>query len=159
LGKVKITTWVDQETAGVLKGLAAQHGVSVSEVCAEKLRASVVQHGSEVGAEVMLPAVRAAIRREVAGMADRFANLLVRGALESAATRRTVYQLLVEEFGTEDAKRRNEAAWTGSVESLRRPARGLRELLGEVARDTDGAADADAAGEAGAEARSGGLRP
>jgi len=92
-------------------------------------------------------------------MADRFANLLVRGALESAATRRTVYQLLVEEFGTEDAKRRNEAAWSGSVESLRRPARGLRELLGEVARDTDGAADADAAADAGAEARSGGLRP
>ena len=149
MSKVKITAWVDERTASAIKGLAAQQGVSVSEMGARLLRRGVEESAAGgVGAEVLLPAVRAAIRREVAGMADRFAHLLARGALESAATRRTVYQLLVKELGVEDARRTNEAAWTGSVESLKRPARGLRELLREAAEDAggDGTGDPGAAG-------------
>jgi hypothetical protein len=159
MGKVKVTTWVDGETAGVLRGLAAQHGVSMSEMCAERLRASVAEHAGEVGVEVLLPALRAAIRREVGGMADRFAHLLARSALESAASRRTVYQLLVRELGAEDARRANEAAWSGSIESLKRPARGLQELLGEFAGDEDGAVDLGVEAGAGTDARADGRHP
>ncbi len=156
MSKVKITTWVDEGTAGIVRGLAAQNGVSVSELCALMLKRGVEEQAAGgVGVEVLLPAVRAAVRREVAGMADRLARLLARSALESAATRRVAYQLLVGELGAEGARDVNEAAWMGSVESLKRPARGLREILGELAAEDGrdgagggrgGATDADGMG-------------
>ena len=49
MSKVKITTWVDERTASAIKGLAAQQGVSVSELCAQKLKASVEEDGGAVG--------------------------------------------------------------------------------------------------------------
>ena len=66
VSKVKITAWVDERTASMIKGLAAQQGVSVSELCAELLRRGVEEDAAGgVGAEVLLPAVRASVRREV----------------------------------------------------------------------------------------------
>ena len=141
MSKVKITTWVDEGTAKVLRGLAAQHGVSLSEVCARNLRRSVEDHAEGVGAEIVVPAVRAAVRREVGRMSDRLAHLLARSALESAAGRRVAYQILVGELGAEGARDANEAAWKGSVASLKRPAQGLREILGELAAEDGRRAD------------------
>ena len=132
MGKVKVTTWVDERTVDVVRGLAAQNGVSMSEMCAEMLRVSVAERAGEVGAEVLLPALRGAIRREVAKMSDRLAHLSSRSAYESAASRRLVFQLLAEEFGPEEANARNRAAWKASVESLRKPVEGLREILDET---------------------------
>ena len=63
-------------------------------------------------------------------MSDRVSHLLARAALEAATTRRLLYQLLVREVGAEEARRLNQAAWTGSVDSLRKPAEGLRDILG-----------------------------
>ncbi len=103
----------------------------MSELCARKLKASVEEHAGEVGTEVVVPAVRASVRREVGRMGDRLAHLLARSALESAAARRVAFQLLAEELGVEEANRRNKAAWKGSVESLKKPAEGLREILEE----------------------------
>jgi hypothetical protein len=60
-----------------------------------------------VGAEVLFPAVRASVKREAGRMGDRLAQLLARSALESAAARRVVFQLLGEELGSEEARRRN----------------------------------------------------
>jgi hypothetical protein len=146
MSKVKMTAWVDESTASTIKGLATQHGVSVSEMCARLLRRGIEEDAAGgVGAEVLVPAVRASVRREVGRMSDRLAQLLARSALESAAARRVVYQLLVEELGPEDARRANEVAWTRSVESLKKPARGLREILEEASEDgagEDRAADA-----------------
>ena len=148
MSKVKITTWVDEETAGIVRGLAAQNGVSVSELCALMLKRGVEEQAAGgVGVEVLLPAVRGAVRREVAGMTDKLARLMARSALESEASRRLVYQLLVEELGTERARESNQVALVGSVERLQRPARGLRELLdvaGEGVRD--GSSDAERTG-------------
>lgn len=146
VSKVKITTWVDEGTASVLRGLAAQHGVSLSELCAQKLKGSVEEEGGAVGMDILLPAVRGAVRRELARMSDRLARLMARSALESAAGRRALYQLLVSEFGADGAAGINRAAWERSVESLKKPAEGLREILGEgsvsVASE-DGAASPD----------------
>jgi hypothetical protein len=150
VSKVKITTWVDERTASAIKGLAAQHGVSVSEMCAQLLRREVEEDAAGgVGAEILLPAVRAAVRREVGRMSDRLAQLLARSALESAAARRVAFQLLAEELGVEEANRRNQAAWRGSVESLKKPAEGLREILEEgTPRDGGGGrGDGAASGE------------
>jgi hypothetical protein len=137
------------------QGLAAQQGASVSEMCAQLLRRGVEEDAAGgVGAEILLPAVRASVRREVGRMSDRLAQLLARSALESAAARRVAFQLLAEELGVEEANRRNKAAWKGSVESLKKPAEDLREILEEGA-PRDGA-PRDGAGGGGAEAASGG---
>ena len=74
-------------------------------------------------------------------MGYRLAHLMARSALEGATGRRLLFQLLAEEIGAEEANRRNRAAWTASVESLKKPAEGLREVLGEASRD--GAAEAE----------------
>jgi hypothetical protein len=63
-------------------------------------------------------------------MSDRLAHLLARTALEAATARRLVFQLLAHSLTPAEAPRLNQAAWTGSVDALRKPAQGLRELLG-----------------------------
>jgi hypothetical protein len=149
VSKVKITAWVDERTASVIKGLATQQGVSVSEMGARLLRRGIEEDAAGgVGAEVLLPAVRASVRREVGRMGDRLAHLLARSALESAAARRVAFQLLAEELGVEEANRRNKAAWKGSVESLKKPAEGLREILeeGTLGDGAGGGGDGAAAG-------------
>ena len=75
-------------------------------------------------------AVQGVVKREVGRMSDRLAHLLARTALEAATARRLVFQLLTRHLTPEEARRLNQAAWTGSVDSLRKPAQGLRELLG-----------------------------
>lgn len=146
--KVKITAWVDGRTASVIRGLAAERDSSVSEVCARMLRRGVEEDaGGGIGAEVILPQVRSAVRREVGRMSDRLAHLLARSALESATGRRLLFQLLAEEIGREDANQRNRSAWSASVESLRKPAEGLREILGERDGAATAAKDARAEGD------------
>ena len=135
-----------------MRALAAQNEISVSEATAQTLQRAVQDRAAEgVGAELLLPAVRGAVRREVARMGDRLAHLMVRSALEGATGRRLLFQLLAEEIGPEEANLRNRSAWTASVESLKKPAEGLREILGEASEDraeTDGTAvDADGAAE------------
>lgn len=147
MGKVKITTWVDERTVGVLRGLAAQNNVSMSEVCAQMLKTSVAERGDEVGVELLLPAIRSSIRNEVGKMSDRLAKLMSRSAYEGAAARRLIFQLLTEELGEEDANARNRAAWKSSVESLKRPVEGLLEILDEsspLRAPEDGAANSGA---------------
>lgn len=140
MSKVKITTWVDERTAGILRAQAAQNEVSVSETCARTLQAAIKDEAAEgVGAELLLPSVRAAVRREVGKMSDRLSHLLARSALESAADRRALYQILVREFGQEGAAEINRRAWGQSVESLKKPAEGLKEILGERAEEAAGA--------------------
>jgi hypothetical protein len=152
VSKVKITAWVDERTASVIKGLATQQGVSVSEMGARLLRRGIEEDAAGgVGAEVLLPAVRASVRREVGRMGDRLAHLLARSALESAAARRVAFQLLAEELGVEEANRRNKAAWKGSVESLKKPAEGLREILEEGAPQDGAGAGGDGAAAGGGE--------
>jgi hypothetical protein len=63
-------------------------------------------------------------------MSDRLAHLIARTARESATARRLVFQLLVQQLTTDEARRLNQAAWTGSVDSLRKPTEGLGESSG-----------------------------
>ncbi len=115
MAKVKITAWVDERTAGVLRALAAQHEISVSEATAQTLQRAVEDRAAEgIGTELLLPAVKGAVRREVARMGDRLAHLMARSALESATGRRLLFQLLAEEIGRDEANRRNRSAWTAS---------------------------------------------
>ena len=68
-----------------------------------------------------------------------------------AAQRRAAYQLLVQEFGREEAAKINREAWTQGVQSLKKPAEGLREILGE--REEEAAQRPEANGAAVSEGR------
>lgn len=139
MSKVKITTYVDEKTAGILRARAAQNEISMSEACSNTLQAAVKDEAAEgVGTELLLPAVRGAVRREVRRMSDRLAVLLARSALDSSAERRALYQLLVAEFGPDEAAEINRRAWMRAVADLRSPSQGLREILADETHDTSG---------------------
>jgi hypothetical protein len=128
--KTKVTTWVGRDVLRSLRDLAAAHHLTVSQVAAEILERGLREQAETAGLGLLGPAVQGAVKREVGRMSDRLAHLLARTALESATARRLVFQLLTRYLTPEEARRLNQADWTGSVDSLRKPAQGLRELLG-----------------------------
>lgn len=138
MAREPITLWVEPTTRKTLTQLAATQRLSISKVAASYLESAVHDHGESVGAELVVPAVEAAVRREVAGMSDRLSRLLARNALESATTRRLLFNLLLEHgYNHDEAKNLNNAAWEKAVESLKRPLEALHEILaaGEVSYD------------------------
>jgi hypothetical protein len=135
--KTKVTTWVGRDVLRNLRDVAATHHLTVSQVAAEILERGLKQRAETAGLGILGPAVEAAIKREVGRMSDRLAHLLARTALESATTRRLVFQILARQLTTEEARRLNQAAWTSSVDSLRKPAEGLREILGPRANSKE----------------------
>ena len=128
--KTKITTWVTRDALRSLRDLAAAHKLTVSQVAADILERGLRERAETAGLGLLGPAVQGVVRREVGRMSDRLAHLIARTALESATARRLVFQLLVRQLTTDEARRLNQAAWTGSVDSLRKPSEGLREILG-----------------------------
>jgi hypothetical protein len=128
--KTKVTTWVGRDVLRSLRDVAAAHHLTVSQVAAEILERGLKERAETAGLGLLGSAVEAAIKREVGRMSDRLAHLLARTALESPSTRRLVFQILARQLTTEVARRLNQAAWTSSVDSLRKPAEGLREILG-----------------------------
>jgi hypothetical protein len=127
--KEKLTVWVEPEVANALRALAGSHRLSMSETAARYLRVAVQEKAEHAGVELVVPALEAAIDRASRRTADRLANLLARTALESAASRRMVFQVLVEEFGVDGAKEISGSSWNSSVDSLKKPSEGVRELL------------------------------
>ncbi len=128
--KTKVTTWVSRDALRALRDVAAAHKLTVSQVAAEILERGLKERAETAGLGLLGPAVEGVVKREVGRMSDRLAHLIARTALESATTRRLVFQLLARQLSVEEARRLNQAAWTSAVDSLRKPAEGLKELLG-----------------------------
>ncbi len=135
--KTKVTTWITRDALRGLRDLAAAHQLTISRVAADVLERGLKERAETAGLGLLGPAVEGAVKREVGRMSDRLAHLIARAALESATARRLVFQLLVRQLTTEEARRLNQAAWTGSVDSLRKPAEGLREILGPRATTSE----------------------
>ncbi len=134
--KTKVTTWVTRDAYQALREVATVHNLTISQVAAEILDRGLRERAETAGLGLLGPAVEAVIKREVCRMSDRLAHLLARTALESATARRLIFQLLVRQLTLEEAKHLNQAAWTSSVDTLRKPAQGLNEIL--AARDGRG---------------------
>jgi len=128
--KVKLSTWVPYETLRALREQAAAHHLTVSQIAAEILERGLREQAETAGLGLLGPAVQGVVKREVGRMSDRLAHLIARTALESATSRRLVFQLLARSLTPDEARKLNQAAWTSSVDSLRKPAEGLREILG-----------------------------
>ncbi len=128
--KTKVTTWITGHALRSLRDLAAAHQLTVSQVAADILERGLKERAETAGLGLLGPAVEGAVKREVGRMSDRLAHLIARTALESATARRLVFQLLIRQLTTDEARRLNQSAWTGSVDALRKPAEGLQEILG-----------------------------
>ena len=132
-GKKPMTIWVDPTVHKAVTSLAAAHHLSVSQVAANLLANAVDQHANTAGTQTIIPALEAAIDRAFRKNTDRIANLLARTGLEAASTRRMIYQQLHQSLGDETAKRISSSAWNASVESLKKPSEGVREILASPA--------------------------
>ena len=128
--KTKVTTWIALDALHSLRDLAAAHQLTVSQVAADILERGLTERAETAGLGLLGPAVEGVVKREVGRMSDRLAHLIARTALESATARRLVFQILVRHLPVEEARRLNQAAWLGSVDALRKPSEGLREILG-----------------------------
>lgn len=126
----KLTLWVEAETVKSLRAMAGANKVTLSQVAAKYLELAVSEKAETAGTELVVPALEAAINRASKQLGDRLSTLLVRTALEAASGRRIGYQLLVKQLGQDEARDLVEAAWTSSVDSLKKPAEGVREVLG-----------------------------
>ena len=133
MAREPLTLWIEPKSRKTLCDLAASRNLSVSKVAAAYLERAVNDHAESVGAELVVPAVEAAVRREVAGMSDRLARLQARTALESATARRLLFNLLLASgYESGEARGLNDAAWQKAVESLKRPLEAIQEVLSTV---------------------------
>jgi hypothetical protein len=129
MSKTKVTVWVSEATAQAIRELAEARGSTVSQVAARELEKIIEGDAAQVGVGPVVDRVERAVTREVARMTERLSALLVRTALESAADRRSLFQLMVKEFGEEKARSIMQSSWTAAVASLKKPAAGVREIL------------------------------
>jgi hypothetical protein len=134
--KEKLTVWVNPEVSKAVRSMAAAQGVTVSQMSARLLELGSRDQVELAGLGVLVPALENAVERASARVGDRLARLMATAALESTASRREQYQILIEMFGAERAKRINEAAYKTSLDRLRTTSQGVRELLG-LAASTD----------------------
>lgn len=128
--KTKVTVWLEDSTLKVIDENAQANSLSRSAVVSEYLMRALKDQAEASGLELIVPALKEALRKEVGSMSDRLAHLLVRAALEAATTRSLVYNEVVHRAGTEVAQATHKEAYSASVARLKKPSAGLLELLG-----------------------------
>lgn len=119
--RIKVTGWLDPETARAVRDLAAAHQLTLSEIIAALLKQAVRDHAAEAGANLLVAELRRAIRSETRAAANRLANLLARTSLEAAAARRELFNLLIRLSDAPTARAIHDGAWKAAVDSLRQP--------------------------------------
>lgn len=116
-----------------IEAMAKVERLTVSQFGAQMLERSVTQWADSAGWDMVGVRVQDAVAREVGRMSDRLANLMVRAALESTATRAVVYNDRMRVARTdeerEDVKRANSQAWTYAIDRLKSPVAAVAELL------------------------------
>jgi hypothetical protein len=130
MAKKKLTIWVESPTAEAIEQLATAQRLSVSQISAALLTKALQDHAESAGLDLLLPALQETIKKEVFRMSDRLANLMVRTALESSATRATLMYDLNERYEKPWMSDVKKTSWKQAVDELQRPVEGLRELLG-----------------------------
>ncbi len=128
--KVRVISYLKPETFRALRTMAQTHGLSVGRFAAHKLQHAVEEGQDDLAVTLFLPAVEAAIRREVARAANRLANLLARTALEVSTVRRLLYhELLHSGMDRAQARSLHDQLWYLSVQRLKQPLAEVEEIL------------------------------
>jgi hypothetical protein len=119
--KIKMTTWVDAGVHAELCIHAQRTGVSMSEAASQVLRDGVLDVTTKPGLEETVRQLLLAVQRRDAQVERRLAVLAGRAALEAGANRRLMVQMLAHALDPERARSLNAAAWSASVENMRKP--------------------------------------
>lgn len=127
--KARVCISVSPELENLLKRQATEENISVSALASNYLELAIKTRQDLVATQLLGPKLQATIKQEVRSMANRLAHLLARTALTTEANRQLIFQLLVKEFGSETAFRYRDKAWEGSVEGLKKPLKGLVDIL------------------------------
>jgi hypothetical protein len=132
MAKIKLTVWVNEPTGKLIRSISAANSISISQVAAEYLESAMQEKSQYLGTELVVPAVEAAINREIGHMAQRLSRLLARTALESATTRRIAYNVLLRQgVNPSEAKLVNDEAWQRAITSLKSPLVEINEILAQ----------------------------
>lgn len=119
--RVKVCVTLTSEVEKQLRRRAVAHGVSFSAAVNAQLEYALrTQQETEIS-ELLGPKLQTTIKKEMRGMANRFAHLLSKAVLESATSKQLVFQLLVKELGVERASAYKDKAWRVSAETLKKP--------------------------------------
>jgi hypothetical protein len=117
--KVKLSVWVDQRIAQVIRDQASSASSTLSEQAAHLLERAVHQDLEQpIGVEVFIPAVLNAVRRELALRLEPVETLCTQNAIQTDAARRELFQLCVDRFGAETAARIRKTAWLEAKSNL-----------------------------------------
>lgn len=135
MAKRKLTVWVEEDIAERVEMLAKAERLTVSQFGAALLERGVTQWADNMGWDIVGIRIEDAVRKEVGKMSDRLAQLIVRSALESSATRALIFneymQMAKTEAEREEVKKISNQAWTFAVDRLRKPVQAVKELLEE----------------------------
>ncbi len=131
--KQQITVWLQPPIIQALKEQATRQNQTLSQTTAHYVAQALEAEADAAGLRLLVPEVQATLRQELAHIYRQLSTLLARTALESATARRLVFQLLAQQFGPQEAKQFNAAAWAQSLEGLKKPLAEISALL-EVSR-------------------------
>lgn len=130
MAKVKVFLRLTPEAFRALEAMAHARGLSRGRLAAHLLEQAIEQQQDDAAVTLFLPAVEAAIRREVARAANRLAHLLARTALEVSTVRRLLYhELLHSGMDRAQARSLHDQLWYQSVQRLKQPLAEVEEIL------------------------------
>lgn len=141
--KRAISAFLEPDVYERVKGLAAEEDVSLSEAVNALLKRAVMHRDTGRWYDLFGPAVEAVIIREIRSMSNRLSTLTARTALEATAAREMVrnelmltYAQMYPDATPEEVRERvnavRERAWSHAVADLKKPAQGVREIIGNI---------------------------
>ncbi len=126
----KLTVYVSPDVAARIRGRAEQEGVSLSEIAEQLLNRAVLERAESDWWAYAGARVSQVVREEVRGMSDRIAMLIASGAIEAGVSRSLLVASLAQTNGEVTAQKWLSDARQGTVNRLKKPSEGVRELLG-----------------------------
>lgn len=128
--KVQLSIYLKPDVYSALRARAKAHGLSPGRTATLLVEQGVEEERDGLAVTLFLPAVEAAIRREVARAANRLAHLLARTALEVSTVRRLLYhELLHSGMDLAQARALHDQLWYQSLQRLKHPLAEVEEIL------------------------------
>ena len=139
----KLTVWLDDKTYNQLEGVAVGYKVSknkaIEKLIQEGLKV-VLEGASHSAVDALTSEVRQAseqARGALEAQVTRLSHLIIRGLLESIATRQMMRVQMSGQLDRDQLRQVSEDAWSSAVKSLKNPTPAMRQSIRDLVPDTD----------------------
>jgi arsenate reductase-like glutaredoxin family protein len=138
-----LNVWVDPIDKAKLQRLAAQEGLSLSATTAAFLKRSLQEDVDLQYSALLEPIITSVIRKELQGISNRIASLLVRNSFDTNQTRALVTNILGKQPGMSEEKLKTILAMTKNAAKANLTQRSpeFAELIAKVQQFLDSAAE------------------